>query len=584
MIQSTRQSRRRLGGNSGRNTRSRKKGGVIALGFGLVFLFCLTATPIFVYYFFTDDPCQLVPTSRLRNSVCSSVFPKWNTSNIGLTARISVSGCDNYSKAEEDLETLFNLIESVSHMWDEIKSPLCRYVFRDCKDHTGNQCQSFADFSELSIFEDILNKLKDNLTCFSVPKCTMSRCSKPMLPTNTSCAHEKGMCCSPPCDGSGTPTATKIYDSALYISSAIFFFSLAVLFFTLAKMKKTNYQFVTGLAFTVTLSMFCFAMFLHVVVKDRLFCKHKTFVDSFYDPTTLCHVQGICAPYKGALHLHNLIFFGGLSCHFGLLSFLCWWLMSVFNALLTVWKPTYLSQKRKAIVAVELTLTILIPGGVIAYAGGHGLIYTRTTPGAIACVPSDSTTFFYAYLLPVEVIILFGTVMSAVVMYKIYLAKKLTLDENCTERRIVEEYTLVQKRFFFLSLLLPLSLGSTMTTNMVYGEVYSKSAEAEKVIGPTGCLRGSDSPIKARQCMSKIVPLSGIILTFVEFFVSDLAIIAVVAYCLMPKEARACWSQMWKKIRKRVYARNNENDEIPSEVTRLFSSSTSTSSQLSSLT
>ena len=98
-----------------------------------------------------------------------------------------------------------------------------------------------------------------------------------------------------------------------------------------------------------------------------------------------------------------------------------WWMFSVLNTLVAVWKvKSFEPRHRKAFFIVQLTLSILVPGVIIAVARLRGLDYAKTTFYAVMCTPSSISSFFYAIILPSTIIVWTGTVMSGFVIYRLY--------------------------------------------------------------------------------------------------------------------------------------------------------------------
>ena len=99
----------------------------------------------------------------------------------------------------------------------------------------------------------------------------------------------------------------------------------------------------------------------------------------------------------------------------------------------------------------------------------------------------------------------------------------------------IEAYALVQKRFFLLSLLIPLTFASTMAT-IIYGKTSFKKYFKwnQRIMDHT-----------YEQALNP-----GWIAALINRILTDLCALALVAYCLIPKSARALWSQIWRKCKK----------------------------------
>ena len=144
-----------------------------------------------------------------------------------------------------------------------------------------------------------------------------------------------------------------------------------------------------------------------------------------------------------------------------------------------------------------------------------------------------------------------GTTLSGVSSYK--------------QNETVEVYSLVQKRFFLLSLLIPLSFAANMVTSTIYGK---KLAEKYSV-----CLLGAPNGTVLERCIYDL-PDPGWVVGLLNWTISDLCVFAIVAYFLIPKSGRVFWLKLWRKCKDRqVRQRYDDTTECPSEVTRLFPSS-----------
>ena len=129
-------------------------------------------------------------------------------------------------------------------------------------------------------------------------------------------------------------------------------------------------------------------------------------------------------------------------------------------------------------------------------------------------------------------------------------------------REIAEAYALIQKRFFLLSIFIPLKFASQMATDIIYrGTQFSK------------CFK----QMATKRCLSEYEAGTGwLAVEMLNIIFTDLCLFAFVIYCLIPKPARIFWSELWRKCKKRQFAKrcNVDTTERLSEVTRLFPSST----------
>ena len=92
-------------------------------------------------------------------------------------------------------------------------------------------------------------------------------------------------------------------------------------------------------------------------------------------------------PKKVLRHLLNL----GILGQFGYLSSIFWWASSVSNTVLTAWKPgRFARESHKRFFLVQLTLSLILPGGQVAFALIHGVKYVRITPYTILCGPESA--------------------------------------------------------------------------------------------------------------------------------------------------------------------------------------------------
>ena len=168
-------------------------------------------------------------------------------------------------------------------------------------------------------------------------------------------------------------------------------------------------------------------MFPDVWGKNKVYCKHDDIFDSWKDPTKLCQIQGASCQFRT---LYKSIFSSlGLMGQFGLVSSLMWWASSVCNTLLSLYRcqSNYSHRQRKIVFFAQLTLALIVPGGLTTFSIVHGVQYTRNTYQTILCTPSSYSSLFYVNVLPSTIIIYIGTFASAFVIYKLYQVKHILL-------------------------------------------------------------------------------------------------------------------------------------------------------------
>ena len=95
------------------------------------------------------------------------------------------------------------------------------------------------------------------------------------------------------------------------------------------------------------------------------------------------------------------------------------------NSVLTVWKPGQFGHRsQKKLFSFQLILSLILPSGQLAVSLIHGMQYTRASPYAIFCVSPSGFWHFYFYVVPADILILCGTVMSVYVMVKLGQVRK----------------------------------------------------------------------------------------------------------------------------------------------------------------
>ncbi|XP_065837349.1 frizzled and smoothened-like protein C [Oscarella lobularis] len=402
-------------------------------------------------------------------------------------------------------------------------------------------------------------------SCLTLPACARNGaynsnetiCPKPLIASKSKLALEHGLSCSPACDQGSWKSG--VFGTSSYIitcvSVPLIWICNAVLFITWANAKKLlSYQSVTGSFLLVSLSALSTAATIPLILgPKRTFCKHESMVDSQNDPTTVCYIQGLIGQFSYA-------------------SCLIWWLTSVFNAVMTVCKPEKFGHRSyKKSLILQLTLLLLYVGGQATFVFIHDVKYARKAPYGIVCTPTSNVWLFYLTL-PAVVAILCGTLMSVFVMVKLHQAREISLRGISAEKRykIIEEYALVQKRFFLLCIIIPLSFASTMVATIIHSKTLPK-----KYVNYSDCLVTTNRT-EVDRCISQLLPDIGWIGTSISWILIDLCVIALVAYCLIPKSARIVWLKLWKKCKKRQFRERWRADmpEYSSEVTQLFSSTT----------
>ncbi|XP_065836047.1 uncharacterized protein [Oscarella lobularis] len=533
--------------------------GLVALLFGLAILFGVASTPVVVYYFmppnqldtgFNATRVQVVSTEVLEKSVCTSAFRHWNWFAIKTSSvNISIADCGNFSKAEQDLEALFQSASTKNLPPSFIRQytlNVCRYVYK--KHDRRNEFLSrepMCERNESFVSEGV------SLSCLSLSNCTRVNCSKPLLYTENKFAREHGFYCSLPCEERAwrNPVIINLFYGSYYVSVAIFWPCIAVVVFTWFKVKEMfSYQSVTGLLFALSYAVVAIAtMFPVFWGRNKVYCKYDDLIDSWKDPTKLCQIQGLMG-------------------QFGLVSSLMWWASSVCNTLLSLFRHSnYSHRQRKIVFFVQLTLALIVPGGLTTFSIVHGVQYTRNTYQTTLCTPSSYSSLFYVSVLPSTIIIFIGTFASAFVIYKLYQAKKLIYLRDCVANN--SEISLSQKRFFVLSIFIPLSYSVTMTSAMTTNESFLRNIQNDME-----CLKGSP------KCKDNDTTTGMLIV--LGFALWNAIVIAAMVYCLTQhKGARAYWLQIWKKATNRKWMQKKADEmEGPTETTRLFTDRTLSSS------
>ena len=159
--------------------------------------------------------------------------------------------------------------------------------------------------------------------------------------------------------------------------------------------------------------------------RNKVYCKYDDLIDSWKDPTKLCQIQG--ANFQFQIIIKSILSLG-LMGQFGLVSSLMWWASSVCNTLLSLFRHSnYSHRQRKIVFFVQLTLALIVPGGLTTFSIVHGVQYTRNTYQTTLCTPSSYSSLFYVSVLPSTIIIFIGTFASAFVIYKLYQVKHILL-------------------------------------------------------------------------------------------------------------------------------------------------------------
>ena len=207
-----------------------------------------------------SESVQVVSIPMLNQSVCRSVFPHWSVNklrtNDNSVRNVSVSGCKNFSKADEELNALLRFVpQSLNSV--KFLSLLCYYAFKDCSESSNDQniCLEFSKFQNANRFIWLIPLLERNLSCLTIPKCARNfivsnkTCAKPLIPTRTKYARENGFYCSPPCDQSRERNRSDIKKSyiAMYTSMPFYWIANVVLLITWAKTKNAYVKSYIGL-------------------------------------------------------------------------------------------------------------------------------------------------------------------------------------------------------------------------------------------------------------------------------------------------------------------------------------------------
>ena len=160
--------------------------------------------------------------------------------------------------------------------------------------------------------------------------------------------------------------------------------------------------------------------------QKRIYCKHDSMIDSWIDPTTACHVQGTERHFSRHEQANSSKHLLGLLLDFGSLSFMMWWLCSVSSTVLTVWNPAKIDCiRQKCLFCIQIALSLIVPGGQLAFNLQRGVEYAKTLPYAPYCSQSSYFWFFWTYVLPADIIIICGTAMSVVVAVKLHKVREL---------------------------------------------------------------------------------------------------------------------------------------------------------------
>ena len=214
-----------------------------------------------------EKSLQFVPKAVIDQSHCRSMLSNYNSdtmSGVSTTKEklnnISVSGCGNFSMAENDLEIMFDAIDT-SNLPDtaktDTKKMLCLYAFGDCGDlvklkkktkQNDCDCSAFSEFQSQTNFKPLLGNLLSCLRApnfalpFNIPsyinKSNETVCSKDFLPTTSPCLQTCGMYCSPLCNQPGSSKGANIFYIVFYITIALYWICIGVLFITWLKLRK----------------------------------------------------------------------------------------------------------------------------------------------------------------------------------------------------------------------------------------------------------------------------------------------------------------------------------------------------------
>eukprot|EP00118_Oscarella_pearsei_P003685 m.15336 g.15336 ORF g.15336 m.15336 type:complete len:629 (+) comp26315_c0_seq1:112-1998(+) len=577
-----------------RKPKEQNRTGLVVLGVALLFLIVVDALPVYFYYgdpfkgsSTSDDSrtrshngtenvdsktqCQNgydnVSESDLTHSVCSPFFAGWNASQAEIETgspsyrNVFVSGCGVFATAEKELKEA--LVLGVS-LWNppqicltKLKPLFCAYAFQDCNaPNTGpmitqKDCLTITNVLCSSLWknlEKLRAKLGSGSRCLDLPKCnefphinssepsvedvailsTSPQCHPPLVPATN---HAFGLDCSPPCDQSYWNTSvSKGYNIAKVFSIVFCWICLGVVFFTFTRVR-TLFVFPSVTALFVSISFaifFAAATIPFIVTPSRIYCSHLDLAGSWEDPSRICDIQGMIG-------------------QFGIQSSFMWWFFSVFNTLVTVWicsTDSIIVRRRKLFFFVEMGFSFTVPAILVAIARLKGGPYSSTSVFTIMCTPSSLSVMFYTYVLPVCTLVLVGNIMSALVVYRLYQAKKFQR-RVCSQQLppIYETYSLMQRRFLVLSFLMPLCFTVVMVTTMVYARLYMKFVRS--FFDYIACVNSSTT--NKDSCH---IRADAVIACIVDLLIADAYCAAMTAYCLLPKDARKYWSKTSRKLRR----------------------------------
>ena len=111
---------------------------------------------------------------------------------------------------------------------------------------------------------------------------------------------------------------------------------------------------------------------------------------------------------------------------------------------------------------------------------------------------------------------------------------------------IYKAYSLIQRRFILLSFVMPLCYSFSMGADSVFLSKNAKSVLLKSFFKYAACVNESFNT--EQECRNKLILTTGPILSMAAFFLIDVFMVVLAAYCLMPKEARKFWSRLKKRI------------------------------------
>ena len=134
--------------------------------------------------------------------------------------------------------------------------------------------------------------------------------------------------------------------------------------------------------------------------------------------------------------------------------------------------------------------------------------------------------------------------------------------QNNKRSPVYKAYSLIQRRFILLSLVMPLCFSFIMATIAIYLRTNASSALIKSFIQYAACVNNLSQSYTVEQCREELIPTIGPSIAMVNLFLADFVIFALTAYCLMPKDAR----QFWSRARKRVASCVMKSSGAPTDI------------------